>query len=231
MPENRRGKENRFYFNRGQMVLLGAAFVFASVIIFVLGIFVGTNIEGRKLIKREEPLVKLPVKPEAQEPAASTLSAPKNEITFNDGLPRTAAAAALERPIRAEKPAEKSVQTAAKENLKSEAARSREKSNERSAAAEDSPKRPEAKTTGDAAEAGKTWRAQVNAFPDDRSAKQIVDRLRNKGYNAYVTEVQNRGRTWFRVSVGKYQTREEAEKVAELLRNSENYPKAFAATR
>ena len=226
MAENRRGKENRFYFNRGQMVLLGAAFVFASVIIFALGVFVGKNIEGRKLFKPEEPLVKLPVKPGAQEPTAAT-APPKNEITFNDGLPRSAAAAALEAPSRSEKP----VQTAAKENLKSEAARSREKNTEKSATAEDSAKKPEAKKAGDAAEAGKVWRAQVNDFPDDRSAKQIVDRLRNKGYNAYVTEVENRGRTWYRVNVGKYQTREEADKVAERLRTKENYPKAFAATR
>jgi cell division septation protein DedD len=227
MAENRRGKENRFYFNRGQMVLLGAAFVFASVIIFALGVFVGKNIEGRKLFKPEEPLVKLPVKPAAQEPAAATPLAPKNEITFNDGLPRSAAAAALEAPPRSEKP----LQTAAKENLKGEAARNREKSTEKSATAGDSAKKPEAKNAGDAAEAGKVWRAQVNAFPDDRSAKQIVDRLRNKGYNAYVTEVENRGRTWYRVNVGKYQTREEADKVAEVLRTKENYTKAFVATR
>jgi len=44
MAENRRGKENRFYFSRGQMVLLGAAFTVASVIIFFLGMFVGKGI-------------------------------------------------------------------------------------------------------------------------------------------------------------------------------------------
>ena len=52
----------------------------------------------------------------------------------------------------------------------------------------------------------------MNAFPDENAAKQIVDRLKNKGYNAYVTEVQNRGKPWFRVSVGKYNSREEADK-------------------
>ena len=34
MAENRRGKENRFYFSRGQMVLLGGAFTLASLVIY-----------------------------------------------------------------------------------------------------------------------------------------------------------------------------------------------------
>ena len=37
MAENRRGKDNRFYFSRGQMVLLGGAFTLTAAIIFVLG--------------------------------------------------------------------------------------------------------------------------------------------------------------------------------------------------
>ena len=71
----------------------------------------------------------------------------------------------------------------------------------------------------------------MNAFPEERSAQQIVDRLKNKGYNAYVTEVQNNGKTWFRVSVGKFGSRDDADKMVETLRTKESYPKAFAATK
>ena len=71
----------------------------------------------------------------------------------------------------------------------------------------------------------------MNAFPDERSAQQIVDRLKNKGYNAYVTEVQNKDKTWFRVSVGKFGSRDDADKMVETLRTKESYPKAFAATK
>ncbi len=49
--------------------------------------------------------------------------------------------------------------------------------------------------------------------------KQLVDRLKNKGYNAYVTEVQNKDKTWFRVSVGKFGSREEADKIVETLKH------------
>ena len=78
---------------------------------------------------------------------------------------------------------------------------------------------------------GTVWRAQVDAFPDERSAKKLVDRLKNKGYNAYVSEVENRGKPWFRVSVGKYGSREEADKVVGALKGKENYAKAFAASK
>jgi cell division septation protein DedD len=235
MAENRRGKENRFYFSRGQMVLLGAAFTLASLIIFVLGIFVGKGIEERKFVKKDEPLVKIPVKPAALESTAASTAPPKDEITFNDALPAQGSpvAAAEERP-KESKPVEKvAVQPVVEKPnpAKSEPppVKPPEKKIEKVTLA-DEPKKTES-ATAESKESGKVWRAQVNAYPDDLSAKQIVDRLKNKGYNAYVTEVQNRGKTWYRVSVGKYNSREEADKVAELLRGKENFPKAFVASR
>jgi cell division septation protein DedD len=110
-------------------------------------------------------------------------------------------------------------------------AKAGEKKSEKVAPAEGTPKKADAAEAAEHKDQGKTWRAQVNAFPDERSAKQIVDRLKNKGYNAYVTEVQNQGKNWYRVSVGKYNSRDEADKMVDLLRTKENYPKAFAATR
>lgn len=237
MAENRRGKDGRFYFSRGQMVLLGAAFTAASLIIFVLGVFVGKGIEGRKLLKKEEPLVKIPIKPGAAEPAPAPVAPSKNEITFNESVSRQPPAAAVaEEPRAAVKAAEKVARAEAKDGAaaKSEAppaSKIAEKKSEKPAPAEASAKKAETAEATDAKDAGKVWRAQVNAFPDERSAKQIVDRLKNKGYNAYVTEVQNRGKSWYRVSVGRYNSREEADKMVETLRTKENYPKAFAASR
>ena len=208
MAENRRGKENRFYFSRGQMVLLGAAFTLATVVIFFLGIFVGKSIEERKLLKKEEPLVKIPVKPGSAEPSAAPAppAQPRDEITFNDSLSGVAnSLAAAEENSREAKSVEKIVQPEPKVKTvvaKTEA-RPAKRMAEKKVAVEDVAKK-RGTSSAESKEPGKTWRAQVNAFPDERSAQQIVDRLKNKGYNAYVTEVQNRGKTWFRVSVGKY---------------------------
>jgi len=221
MAENRRGKENRFYFSRGQMVLLGGAFVICSVVIFFLGMFIGKSIEERKIAKREEPLVRIPVKPEGA--AASGAAAQKrDEITFNDAASKAPAVAVVQEKAQPEKPPEK---IAKAEALASKPEKKAEK------VAETAPKKSEAVATAEATDQGKIWRAQVNAFPDERSAKLLVDRLKNKGYNAYVSETQNRGKTWYRVSIGRYNSREEAEKIVEALKTKENHPKAFAASK
>jgi cell division septation protein DedD len=237
MAENRRGKENRFYFSRGQLVLLGAAFTLGSIIIFLLGIFVGQTIEERKLLKNDEPLVKIPVKPGAQTSSSVTApSPPKDEITFDESATKgsDAALAADEQPKNL-KPVEKVAAAEAKEKaapIKADtpAVKTTKKAADKPVTVADPPKKIET-VSAEPKESGRPWRAQVNAFPDERSAQQIVDRLKNKGYNAYVAEVQNKGKTWFRVNVGRYSSRDEADKMVDVLRTKENYPKAFAATK
>lgn len=229
MAENRRGKENRFYFSRGQMVLLGTGFTLASAVIFALGIFVGKGIEARKMLKPNEPLVKIPVKPASQQSSNASNLPQKDEITFNDSLSKSSGSivAAEEKP-EAAKPAERVARAEPRESPPEPKA---DKKVEKAEAAVPTKKSESAANNDSGDEPGKSWRAQVNAFPDERSAKLIVDRLKNKGYNAYVTEVQNRGKTWYRVNVGKFGTRDEADKMVELLRAKENFPKAFAASR
>ena len=194
------------------MVLLGAAFSVASVIVFMLGMFVGKSIEERKIAKREEPLMRIPVKPEG--------AIKRDEVTFNDGQAKNSLTAREEKSAT-ERPAE---------SLARAEALTVEERKPQKLKAEPLPKKTES-TNAESGDQAKIWRAQVNAFPDERSAKLLVDRLKNKGYNAYVSEVQNRGKTWYRVNVGRYQTREEAEKVVEALQNKENHSKAFAASK
>ena len=233
MAENRRGKENRLYFTRGQMVLLGGAFALTSVIIFLIGMFVGKSIEERKLAKKEEPLVKIPVKPSAKETSGAPAAQGKDEISFNDAPSKSAGAAPqAEEKTKEVKSAEK-VATETKLPAKTEPAaiKRAEKKVEPSAPPAEAAKKAETTETAAGKDQNKIWRAQVNAYPDERSAKLIVDRLKNKGYNAYVTDVQNKGKTWFRVSVGKYGTREEADKIVESLKSKENFTKAFVSSK
>ena len=217
MAENRRGKENRFYFSRGQMVLLGGAFTLAAVVIFFLGMFVGKGIEERKIAKQEEPLVRVPVRPEG------AAGQKRDEITFNEAESKAPVEAGVEEKALVEKTPEKIA--------KAEAPAPKPDQKPEKVAAEAAPKKSEATTQAEATDQGKIWRAQVNAFPDERSAKLLVDRLKNKGYNAYVSETPNRGKTWYRVSVGRYNSRDEAEKIVEALKTKENHLKAFAASK
>ncbi len=244
MVENRREKDKRFYFSRGQMVLLGGAFALASVIIFFLGVFTGKGIEERRIVKMEEPPVKIPIKPAASGGGAGQGGTAKEEMTFYNTLTKpTGAEPSTEQKLKEAKPAEKTAKPESKES-KRQAKESKpptkeappapkpvEKKAEKTASPEAAPKPAPPVETAESKESGKAWTVQVNAFPDEKSAKTWVDRLKNKGYNAYVTEVNTKGKIWYRVRVGQYGTREEAKKVEEALKTKENYTKAFIANR
>ena len=220
MAENRREKDKRFYFSRGQMVLLGGAFALASVIIFFLGVFTGKGIEERRIVKMEEPPVKIPIKPAASGGPGGQGGAAKEEMTFYNTLTKPAGAElSAEQKPKESKPAEKTAKPESKE------------SKPQTKEAPPAPKPAPPVETAESKESGRGWTVQVNAFPDERSAKTWVDRLKNKGYKAYVAEANAKGKIWYRVRVGQYNTREEAKKVEEALKTKENYTKAFIANR
>jgi DedD protein len=237
MAENRRGKDNRFYFSRGQLVLLGGTFTVSAAIIFLLGIFVGKNIEESKAAKREQPLVKIPVNPASQGAARSATIPTQDEITFNGFGPKPerspVGAAAKVNDQRLPQKVTRAEAKEAKSQTTGEAAdeRTPTKRAENATAPDNPAKKAESKATADGKDQGKVWRAQVDAFVDDKSAKQLVERLKNKGYNAYVTEQQNHGKLWYRVNVGKYSSRDEADKVIQTLKTKENFINAFAASK
>jgi DedD protein len=234
MAENRRDKDKRLFFSRGQLVLLGGAFTLTSVIIFFLGMVVGKGIEARKMVKPEEPLVRIPVKPSRQGSAEAPGGQPKEEITFYDTLAKAPAA----EPVAEEKPKE----TKSPEQTKSAAKTSKPQTKEeatpavprKAAKPVEKPATPAETKSAAVPEAGEnkangaSWTVQVNAYPDERSAKLLVDQLKNKGYNAHVTEVLNKGKVWYRVRVGRYESKEEAKKLEETLRTNEKFATAFA---
>jgi cell division septation protein DedD len=230
MAENRRYKDKRFYFSRGQLVLLGGAFTLTSLMIFLLGIVVGRGIEERKMARPEEPLIKVPVKPSTQSGGSASAGQAKEELTFYDTLGKSSRAApSLEEKVGEPKEAEKAIKPEAKEvkrQGREKATSTSLKVEEKAGANKPNPAPPSHDV--EQSEPGKTWYVQVNAFPDERSGQIWVDRLKNKGYKAYLTEGHNQGRLWYRVRVGRYSSREEAEKTAEILKTKENLTKAFA---
>jgi DedD protein len=229
MAENRKAKDKRYYLSRGQLILLGGGFAVVSVIVFFLGMLVGKSIEERKVIKPPEPLVRMPVRPIAQG-ASSTPAQPREEMTFYETLTKSAATPALsdEPPKEIKKNTDKTVKLEPKDSNAS----AREGSAAKVRKLEEKPtttlKRPQPLENSDAS---KSWTVQVNAFPDEKSAKNWVDRLKEKGYKAFSTEVRTNGRVWYRVRVGRFNSREEAEKIEDTLRTKENMPNSFATSR
>jgi cell division septation protein DedD len=238
MAENRRGKEQRFYFSRGQLVLLGGAFVLASIVIFFSGIFVGKGIEERRIVKNEEPAIKIPVKPSSQGLSGTPVPQAKEELTFYDTLPKPAAASAVvaDKPSEIRQPEKiakldvKDRKSPAKEEMPP-APKTAERKVEKAALRVETPQKNQVGEAAERQENGKNWTVQVNAVPDERSAKASVDRLKSKGYNAYMTEARNNGKVWYRVRVGRYGTREEADKMVDSLKTRENLAAVFATSR
>lgn len=238
MADNRRGKDRHYYFTLGQMVLLGTAFILTSAVIFLLGIFIGQGIEARKMVRPEEPLVKIPVKPSVEGSAGPAGAAPKEELTFYETLTKLPQSQpALNEKVKDAKEPAKPLKREFKET-KSESGndplsrprKAMEKKPEPDTSPAVTAVTPPAETA-QRTENGKVWSVQVNAYPDERSAKQLVDRLKNKGYNAVITEAPNKGKVWYRVRVGRYGSREEADKAVEDLKSKEKLEKAFATSR
>ena len=242
MAENRKGNEaGLYYLSKVQLVLVTVGFAVTCLLVFLLGIVIGQGIEERKLLKQEEPLVKVPIQPSSPS-AKSGQEAPgkDDQLTFYDTLGKGGGAPAKESPAEkavkikptAEPPPEaKEVKTASipppeaasvpKKEIKAEKP-APEKVDAASKPTEDD------KAKGDAA---RDWTVQVNAFPDERSAQRLADRLKQKGYDAYVTTANFNGRDWYRVRVGHYPTRAQAKQFVEQLQTKENFTKAIAVSK
>ena len=65
---------------------------------------------------------------------------------------------------------------------------------------------------------GGTYTVQVASTKDARAADQVVKKLQTKGYRAYKTKAEITGKgTWYRVRVGGFGSRSQADKVRAQL--------------
>jgi cell division septation protein DedD len=176
--------------------------------------------------------MKIPIKP-TQGPNSVPLS-PKEEITFYDTLTRSTPQGRVEEESREIKPAGKVGKGESREVSRERKLPARQELAPVAKRAEDKPLEAGRKvphTEGEAKQSSKPWTVQVNAFPDEKSAKTWVDRLKDKGYNAYLSESRVQGRLWYRVRVGRFDSREEAEKTQESLRKREQLARSFTTSR
>jgi DedD protein len=65
------------------------------------------------------------------------------------------------------------------------------------------------------------WTVQALATTDRNEAKNWLDRLKSKGYDAYIINAQIKGLNWYRVRVGNLDSHQEAEELGRSLRTQE----------
>lgn len=242
MAENRKGKDDGlYYFTRGQLAILVTGVTLSSAIIFLLGILVGQRIEERKLLTKDEPLVKIPVPPSASG------AQPKEELTFYDTLAKspTGTQPAPGKAVKEVQPGPKPGAKESKAGAQAEKTLPEKVKNKEVKAAVKEVKivtKAETPASGQkTAEVGsattdkgagqKPWAVQVNAFPHERDAKGLVKKLVDRGYDAYVVAANIKGRTWYRVRVGRLATREEAKALQDTLKKKDSYANAITVSR
>jgi cell division septation protein DedD len=83
---------------------------------------------------------------------------------------------------------------------------------------------PAAKTTaGTGARLAGTWIVQVQALKDRGAAQTIAQHLVSKGYPAFVLDPDSGAPAIYRVQVGRYSDRQEAEQIARRLEKDEQF--------
>jgi cell division septation protein DedD len=71
---------------------------------------------------------------------------------------------------------------------------------------------------------------QLAASREKAVTEMQVAKLKAKGYDSYTVEAERDGQTWYRVRVGRFATRGEAESLREILVNREGYRNPFVTT-
>jgi cell division protein FtsN len=74
---------------------------------------------------------------------------------------------------------------------------------------------------------GDHWVVQVMATTIPDLAVMWMEKLNTKGYDAFVVEAEIAGKTWYRVRLGTFRTRHEADNLSALLRQKEGFRDAF----
>jgi cell division septation protein DedD len=75
-----------------------------------------------------------------------------------------------------------------------------------------------------------SWSVQVNATREEETATGLADRLRDRGYDAFIVEQARDGVVWYRVRVGRLATIEMANALVREIKEREGLPHAFVAS-
>ncbi len=75
------------------------------------------------------------------------------------------------------------------------------------------------------------WSVQLGSYAEKKVAASLVNKLKDKDYDAYVTALSVKGKALSRVQVGRFEQRAEADKLRETLRKTEKLERAAVTSR
>lgn len=193
--------------NGKQLVFLFMAVTVVSVVIFLCGVLVGRGVQGTNA--PVDPLIAENLLPADAVPAAASTPASGASATANEDLSYP------DRLARAQPAAEQLREVPPVPHEETAPATSRSTP----PAAAPAPAIPAA--AGEPAGAG--YAIQLTALSKRDEAESIAKRLTGKGYPAYVLSPETGAPAVFRVRVGKFKDRREAESVRARLQKEEQF--------
>jgi cell division septation protein DedD len=206
--------------NGKQLVFLFMAATVVSVVIFLCGVLVGRNVRNERA-SNESPsstAIDLPTPGPAPSsdvptPTYTQLDKPTSKVES----PKPSEPPAREPDVRADT-------TASSKPPKTAAATPPAVETERPAPPAPAPEKSEPRAVGTATPgepAGQGFAVQIAAVNAKSEADAMAKRLASKGYSAYVLAPASGTPSVFRVRVGKFGTKREAETVAAKLQKEE----------
>ncbi|HUR94393.1 MAG TPA: SPOR domain-containing protein [Gemmatimonadales bacterium] len=214
-----------------QLVFLFMATTAVSVMIFLLGVLVGRDVRGGKLAEPTEAALTTPapvpspapdpVKQQAAAQPAPTAEPPSppadDELTYRKRLESDSAAKETLKPQG----------TSARSDAAPEPARSEASVPAPEPLAKAAPaKAAAAAATPAAGAAGRPgrWVVQLVALRDRSAAASIVQRLSGRGFPAFIVNpASSTPNQVYKVQVGRYDDKTEAERVAKRLEKEEKF--------
>jgi cell division septation protein DedD len=212
--------------NGKQLVFLFMAVTVVSVVIFLCGVLVGRGVRAERSateVASTSPVADAPVPaPSGQQPAPAPAPAGSDPTVAAPPPPAADDLSYFDRLEKQKPPAEQ---------LKPPAAESTSRNDKKNKPAAAAPPPAAARTapatsgtTGSTTEpAGSGYAVQIAALNVRTEAEAIAKRLTSKGYAAYVLAPPNGTPAVYRVRVGKFPTRREAETIATRLKKEEQF--------
>jgi cell division septation protein DedD len=226
---------------RKQAVMLFAGGVIALVLVFVLGVLFGRNMAERKGAKEQSQASQTALATEPVKPVpAGTAAAPPSLVAGETALKQKIDQQKVP-PLKTEKGATagQAAKTPAPATMPPETAKTGTAAPPKTAEtktqpatakpAETKPAETKPKETAPPAPAKSGPSIQVASFPDKPSADELVKKLKADKWPAFEesTKIQGKG-TYYRVCLGPYASREQANKALVIFKAKEpKYKDAF----
>lgn len=194
--------------NNKQLVFFFMAAVAIAVVVFLCGVMVGRGVRDATIAAAGKNITASPEQTPSQGPGVMKPAEVRRELDYQRRLESPKADNRLEGTSPSSSP----------EKLVAEAKKT---TTVPPPAPKPAPKKAPPKAASQLGSSSGTFTIQVVALKTQAAADQLVQRLKAKNYRAYVEPGGETG--LFRVRVGRFASRSDAEKVAQMLRDSEKF--------